>query len=146
MTPPIGTLSMNRNGAPCVGAVPEQHDVAGSRQLRGAVPRRRDAEVGDGVEVRARADGRGHPDRRRVDVLGDGRTERRVDRRRRAGRRRRAEIPAVEVGDQVQPLLGEQADAAVARSHDRVVGDRLIPRVDVEVRRQRTRRRRTGTP
>ena len=49
------------------GAMTEQHDVARSRQLRGAVPCGGDSEVGDGVEVGAGADRHGHADRRRVD-------------------------------------------------------------------------------
>ena len=37
------------------GAVPEQHDVAGNGDLRRAIPRGGNTEVGDRVEIRAGA-------------------------------------------------------------------------------------------
>ena len=52
--PPSGIELMLTERRAVRGAVPEEHDVAGSRQLRGAVPRRGDAEVGNSIEVVAR--------------------------------------------------------------------------------------------
>ena len=76
---------------------------------------------------------------RDVDVDGVGRRGRRVHRRRQRADVGRAEVPAGDVDDHVRARLRVQRHAALTDAHDRVVGDDLVERGDVQVRGERPR-------